>query len=252
MAPTNIRGWAGKTPLGVAKPNQHRHATDEAFGKMISYTVDHERIRRMKFRFANVLRPNSWRWKGREFAVSTLFVGLLATLGLVGCGITSIRQADSSNARMSEADAIATLANGPLHIDGNNLFPLAGSQWQIYSQTRFYIEYHKVKYSIANADKDKLLRVINVTARGISYYSWEYNFIGGYDVDVHVVPRFVAFDSITKIDVDKNHSFQSYPDEVIALFSHGEVAARFLVAAQEKGQERSYISALLALCHNVK
>jgi hypothetical protein len=72
-------------------------------------------------------------------------------------------------------------------------------------------------------------------------------------VDVLLKPQFVAFDSVTGISLQKNNfSFGSFPNEVIVLFSHGGVAARFLVAKQEKDQDPIYISALLVLCHNVK
>jgi hypothetical protein len=129
-----------------------------------------------------------------------------------------------------------TLANGPLHIDGNNLFPLlVGQFWREYRRIRPFVEYHKIRYSIGDADIDKPLRVRDVNVSGISYFSWRYRQKDPFNVDVLLKPQFVAFDSATGISLQNNNfSFGSFPNEVIVLFSHGEVAARFLVAKQEK------------------
>lgn len=224
---------------------------------MTRIETDYELVHSMNFHLASLLQSTSRRCKGIEIRISTLFLCVLYTLVLTSCGITSIRRTDSSYARVSEADAIETLESGPLHIDGNNLFPFVGvRKVREPLGANTYVE-RTVTYCNTLSDPGKLLTVKNVNAQGISYYSWRYTGVGvthiaACDVDVSIVVRFVAFDSITKIDVDKNNSFQSYPDKIIALFSHGEVAARFLVATQNKDQVPAYISALLALCHNVR
>jgi hypothetical protein len=212
----------------------------------------------MQEEFVHFLLGKPWRRKKRANTMLAVFSGVFCALALPSCGIKSIKRADSSYVRMSNADAMQTLANGPIHIDANNLSPVLGYR-RVRQPTggNTYIE-HTVRYCNTNPDRDKILTVKNVDASGITFYSWEYTGAGfnaandGCTFDVAIVPRFVAFDSITKIDVDQNHSIQSYPDEVIALFSHGEPVARFLVAKQEKGQERAYISALLVLCHNIR